>query len=86
MYISQQANKIGMTSESLIERLPENYSLNDIDNLVESLFNAKRKVNMLPISSPVFKNTKKVFHESSSNLNESTGGLSVVRSMLQQMK
>jgi len=88
-YIEQKASKIGMSSDTIKQRLPEGYTLTDIDSIMESLFSTKRKVNMLPIMTPKFRtNQEAIMKTSSRDLDESvnSGGLSVARSMLQQMK
>lgn len=48
-YIDLQANMLGINSNEIKNKLPSNYSFNDIDTICESLRDFKLKVSNLPI-------------------------------------
>ena len=47
-YIKSQAILVGTTAQEIRNRLPENYSFNDIDKVCESLKGYKLNINSLP--------------------------------------
>lgn len=47
-YIKLQASTIGVQPESILEKLDENYSLDDVDTLCESFAKKQRKLGSLP--------------------------------------
>ena len=49
-YIDLQANRCGISCASIKQRLGENYSFNDIDNICEELQDYRLKVNALPFA------------------------------------
>lgn len=49
-YLEQQATRLGLNAQALIRLLPENYTVDDIDNTIQSQLAIKRKLNKLPMS------------------------------------
>jgi len=47
-YIDSQALKLDITSQEIKNKLPENYTFNDIDSICESLQKQKVSMNLLP--------------------------------------
>ena len=49
-YIDLQANRLGLTSNEVKNRLPSNYSFNDIDSICESLQDYRVSISKLPFT------------------------------------
>ena len=58
-YLGQQANRIGVSSNDLVNMLPKEFSVKDIDAVVESHLSRKKRESNLSITSPLLDGTNK---------------------------
>lgn len=52
-YLQMKAVQCGFSSETVRSRLPENYSISDVDRVVSELSDKKDRINKIPVAIPV---------------------------------
>lgn len=88
-YLRIKSSKSGMELHTMRRLLPENYTAEDIDSLVDSQANLLKRMNKLPISSPtITEHSSPVFKSSNLGLVDPDGSddLSQAHRMLKSLK